>query len=429
MRKVYSFLLNNSLAKGSFILLIASVFSNISGYLFHLIIGRMLGPESYGVLQSYFSIFYFLGIPMSVFGILIVKIVSANSNDKLIEKKIVDSIFKPFINYGAIISGLLLFLFPFVGFLIKDKNFIIYFGVIFSAYIGIFQSIYSSIFYGLLQFKKNGFISIISGWSRLIICVAFVFILFNFKIFGVIIGTLLSTLLSLWLCWKIMKPFLIHNIKTSKKIPFNLKKESIILFFVQISMVSLYSVDVILARHYLPPFEAGGYAALSVLGKIILFASSPIISVMLPIIIKKYTNKENYHNVFVSCFAFIALASLFIVLLYVIFPIPMVRILFGNKYIAFHKDLMYMSIFFTLYSLVNLLSNYFISISKTVFAYVLSVGAVFQIIFINIFHKSIRQITIVNILVCALLFLSLLIYYFLDENKRKRVVVGDCTRI
>src|SRR3990167_10117453 len=52
-------------------------FFNAGNYFYHLLMGRMLGPESYGVLESTISFLYILSVPFMTLTLIIVKFVSA----------------------------------------------------------------------------------------------------------------------------------------------------------------------------------------------------------------------------------------------------------------------------------------------------------------------------------------------------------------
>ena len=52
----------------------------------------------------------------------------------------------------------------------------------------------------------------------------------------------------------------------------------------------------ILVKHFFSPHDAGIYAGLSLIGRVIFFFSAPIASVMFPVIVQKYARKENYEN-------------------------------------------------------------------------------------------------------------------------------------
>ena len=56
----------------------------------------------------------------------------------------------------------------------------------------------------------------------------------------------------------------------------------------------IITMDLILVKHFFSDQDAGVYATLSILGKIIYFAASPVASVMFPIVAGKHAKGEKY---------------------------------------------------------------------------------------------------------------------------------------
>ena len=56
--------------------------------------------------------------------------------------------------------------------------------------------------------------------------------------------------------------------------------------------IALYSQDVLLVRHFFSPYEAGIYASLAVLGKVIFYTSAALGFVMFPMIVEKKSVKN-----------------------------------------------------------------------------------------------------------------------------------------
>lgn len=107
MKKIKDFL-KHPLFSGSAIMIGGSLLANAFNYVYHLIMGRMLGPAMYGVLASIFSVLYIVSVvPMST-SFAIVKFISSAKDKK--ERIIVYESIKKFIFQIAIIISVLIFL-------------------------------------------------------------------------------------------------------------------------------------------------------------------------------------------------------------------------------------------------------------------------------------------------------------------------------
>jgi len=187
-------------------------------------------------------------------------------------------------------------------------------------------------------------------------------------------------------------------------------------FFSILAFTSLYTTDIVLARHFLPAQEAGFYAALATLGKIIFFASSPIVMVMFPMISEKHANGKKYTNLLSLSLGLVFLVCLGVSGVYFLFPKLMINILYGSQYLSASASLWLFAIFLSLYSFSYLLTNFYLSIKKVRIVSLPMTAALLQIILISLFHQNLRQTISMSVLTTALLLFSLLLYSLKSEE-------------
>src|SRR5690242_10099446 len=66
----------NSLVKNSAIVFAGTMAGNVLSYVYHLVMGRLLGPAGYGELSSLLSILYIFTVPLVVTQTVLVKFIS-----------------------------------------------------------------------------------------------------------------------------------------------------------------------------------------------------------------------------------------------------------------------------------------------------------------------------------------------------------------
>src|SRR3989344_3766281 len=81
--KLINKLINHPLFSGSAIMFVGSMGANAINYLYHLIMGRLLGPVEYGVLASLYSIMYLISIIPSSASVSIVKFISSAKDNEV----------------------------------------------------------------------------------------------------------------------------------------------------------------------------------------------------------------------------------------------------------------------------------------------------------------------------------------------------------
>ena len=76
LKKLWNYGRKDSLIRDSFILFTASSIVNVGAFIFHLIMGRFLGPANYGILGTLLTIVYIVNVPINVIQTTIKKFVS-----------------------------------------------------------------------------------------------------------------------------------------------------------------------------------------------------------------------------------------------------------------------------------------------------------------------------------------------------------------
>lgn len=413
------------LLSGSVILFSGSIIASLGGYLYHLLMGRMLGPSDYGILSSLVSWTYLLGIPVGVLSAVVIKYVSAlkeGSNPTTavvfyhwVEKKLIIIILFVFF--------ILLIISPVFAKFLHLNSVIGIILINFSSLIGVLSTLCSSTLQGFLRFGTNSILSICQSILKLILSVFLV--LLGFKVMGavsaIVFSTLIIYIISVIITRKVLREEKKEQEQKSFKLGGEIFKFAIPVFISSIAFTSIYTVDVLFARHFLSSQDAGLYSSLTVLGKIVYFASSSVGFVMFPIVSGKTAKGESNSKILFISFVVVLLICLGISSLYFIFPSLMVNLLFGKNYLLISSELGLFSIFMTFYSLSSLLNNYYLASSRTKMINLALITAVMQIVLIYFFHQNIRQIVEINIFSSGILLVTFL-YPFLKKDKFRFVL-------
>lgn len=409
-------LVKNQLIAGSFVMMVGSLTSGFGNYLYHLLMGRMLGPVDYGILASLIAISYLLNIPISTLNLVIVKFVSALKGQKKLGA--VTALFKAIrqkiLLYGLIALLLFYILTPLlVSFLhLKSILPLIIVGII--AFISVIAMVNRATLQGLLRFGYLSASNILEVTLK--VGSAVLLVIWGFKVngalFAFIVGVVAAYFFTLF-ALRFLPP-------ARGKKSFNGQQMltfAIPVFFSTLSFTSLFTTDIILARHFLEAQQAGFYAALAILGKIIYFVSLPVILVMFPMVSERHANGGRYRPLLLASLGLVGLACLGITTVYFLLPGLMVRILFGSAYLPAASYLGFFGIFLSLYSFSFLLVNFYLSVNRTKAVVFPIVASLTQIILISFFHASLLQVIKISILVTSLLLLSLMLYYYYDQAK------------
>lgn len=407
----------SKVARGSLVVLVGTLGGSFLNYLFHLVMGRLLSPAEYGVLVSLFSLLYIVGVPGAVLGTTAAKFASkykAKGDFKAVTEALV------WTSKVILASGLTLLFLSFLfrcqiaGFL-RISNPLL--PVLFSVFIVllILGSVPTGFLQGLLRFKAFSFISFLGPLLKLLLGVGLAAL--GFGVFGVTWGLILSSILITIITLALLKknlrfPFLESSFVVSDLLQYALPTTVILL-----ALTSFYNADVVLVKHFFSPEEAGIYSSVVTLGRIIFFGLSSVGVVMFPVASEKYESGRDPSAVFVNSLKLVGLGALLAVVLYSLFPGLLVRILFGEAYIGVVPYLGLFALFMALYSLVNLLVQFFLSIREMRIAGPLCALAAIQALALWFFHGSLLQVIRVNIAVAVFSLVALGFYYLWGKKQ------------
>ena len=408
--------------KGSLILLVSINIFNILNYFFHFISARFLGPINYGVLATIMSILYIFGIPSESIQ-MITSRYSTKFNikgDKGRIKNLMSKSIKKFLILG-IFSALLFIIFsPLIGrFLFIEEKILMLAGVVL---IGLFLvPITRGILQGTKKFKSLGLNYILDGSIKLVLTIFL--ILIGWKVYGAIVAIILS------LSFAFLFSFLsLKEILKEKKKEEEIKGIYSYSFPVLVSIASimiLLSIDIILAKRFFSAEIAGQYAVISMLSKIIFFATWPISKAMFPLTSEKHDKKEDSKNLLKKSFQIVLFIALLILLIYFLIPKSIIRILYGIQYLKMAPLLVYPSIALAILSLTNIIVFHNLSSDKKNINYVILFFVILQIILLSLFHSTLMEFARMLILNNALLFIAIAVLSLKSNFLKKRDEKGN----
>lgn len=407
MIKIFN-LIKHPLFSGSAIMVFGSNSVSFINYIYHLLMGRLLGPANYGELASIISLIGLIGILPGSVALVITKEVSSAKSEKEVSS-LVSWFKKKIFIFSMIYTLFILILSPIIGSFLKLSNlfYLVLIAVFF--FFSLQSSLNRSILQGILKFKEMIVSILVENSTKLIVSIGLVYL--GFQVGGAMLAFVISSLIGLYITILYLQPT-IKPTKDGELAP-NIKSMSAFALPValqSLAITSLYSSDVILVKHFFSTYDAGIYAALSTLGKIIFFGAGPIGAVMFPLVSQRKAKGQEYSRIFSYSFYATALVAASILIIYWLFPGMAIQLLYGKLFLGSAHLLVWFGIFITLFTFSALLLNYHLSLGNTSAVVLPLIAALAQIILIWFFHQSLFEVIIISAVVTALLLLSLLIY-------------------
>lgn len=401
------------LIKGGVIIIIGTLIGSVANYLYNTLTGRLLGPEDYGIFTSLLSLLAIVSVPMAA-----IQTVSAKFSSKFLAennlakiKSFVLSLHRRLWPIGLIIALAATGLSSWIGRYLRIPSTmpILILAIVFT--VAFLVPITRGVIQGRQKFFQLSINTSLDAVFRLGIGLSLISL--GFRVNGAIGGVVAGTVLAYLFSFLPIKDILKHQ-------PEQFDKKKILAYswptvIVILCLTALVNADIVMAKHYLPATEAGHYAALSTIAKIIFYFSGPIVGVMFPMISDLSAKGERHYHLLLTTLIAVFGASLIILVVFMLAPRLTINLLYGGQFVEIWPYLASMGLVMLLYGLVNVMANYFLSISQMKFVPFLVFFTFLEIILLAFFHQSISSFIIVLMLVQITLLLALFSLYLFNK--------------
>lgn len=402
----------NPLVAGSTFIFGGTLLANVFNFIFNFYMSRNLSVADYGILASIIS---FITLPSLAAGAvtpLVVNFAATYFAKHELDKAKALFIYLYKIIFGIssiIVIGLLLVTSVIATFFhIADKQLIILADIV------IFSSFFSLVNISFLQAKLEfKFLSINSLLAAVIKAgIGVLLVMAGFSVYGGVVAILLAYVIPYLLSFGRLgfvfsAPMSKLHVTTKEVVVYGIPSALAIL-----GLTSFITTDIMLAKHFFSEQQAGVYAGLSLIGRVIFFFSAPIGTVMFPLVVQRHARTEAYKHLLYMSLGLVLCMSLAVTIFYFLFPVFTITFFLKKpEYLVAVPYVGYFGLFITMYSLLSIMINFYLSIKKTVIWIPVVLAAITQAVAIWFFHASILMIVMISLLTSFLLLTGLLLYY------------------
>lgn len=406
---------NKDFFKDNFILFASNFMLGVFGYLYQFYLGRALGPGDYGIVGVLFAIAYIEGVSFNTILATTTKFTANLKARNEISR--INALFFSLLKY-ALILGIVIFLM----FLIFSKSIsyflnindavpIILVGLFFI--IAVLIPVNRGILQGLQHFKMLGANLIFEGITKIVFVI--ILVKLGFGVNGAMIALILSYLIPFSISYFQVKKLVGNNKEDVDIKP--LIRYSVPVLLSLFSLTLIFTLDVILVKHLLDPIKAGHYSALSLLGKVIFFASTSIAMVMFAKVSDHYESKKPTRPLFYKSLLLVLAIAVPITLFYFLFPYFTINLLFGREYYDIANIIGLFAMFMTIFSLLWITLFYNLSINRNWLVSIILIFDAIEVVMIYLYHSTLLQVVVVLLTLALVLFFILLSITILSKNE------------
>ena len=381
---------------------------NGGNYVYNLILGRLLGPESFAeaaLLVTLLLILSFLGM---TFQLATAKFAVLFSGEEWSNFR--NLMYRLAMGFGLATGVLMVFFSKDLQsfFNTNNSSMFIIFGIGIPLYF--LMSVNRGTFQGNQDFQKLSLTYQTEMWSRLLITLGLLLFVPLEPAFIVALGIALSFMFGL-----IPSNFKeISFAKTNALQPENAKRVSNFILLTacyEFTQIIINNSDVLMVKHYFNEMDAGLYASLALIGRVVYFVAWMFVMLLLPIVVQKQKDGEPTAPILFKYVGYISLLSVFIVMACYLFPELIISLMFGEAYISMSGLLWQYAFATSLFAISNIFAYYFLSLDHYIPVILSGLLGLSQILLVAFFHSSLEMVVQVQIIAMVALLVGQLIYY------------------
>ena len=388
--------------------MISAVVVNGGNYLYNLLLARILGPAQFSDAAVLITFLLTLSFIAMTFQVVTAKF-SILFNVKTFNI-FVSSMYRNALIIGVLL-GVLIIIFSLklqVIFQTSSSNMFVIFGVGVPLYF--IMSINRGIFQGKKEFKFLSITYQTEMFSRLFVTLGLILIFGTNSSETIAFGIIISFVFGMFpFRYKLFN--LQKKIEISKTYKNQVKYFFLLTAFYELTQIIINNSDILLVKHYFDPYNAGLYASLALIGRVVYFTAWMFVMLLLPKVIELKKEGKKTHLILFKYIGYISFLSFVITTSCALFPETIVQLLFGESYLEISSLLWKYSLATSLFAVSNIFAYYFLSLNQYIPVIISGIFGLIQLILIIWFHETLTQVVQMQIAAMfALLGVQILFY-------------------
>ena len=320
---------SSGLAQGGLAFFVATAMANLSNFVFHVIVSRLLGPSTYGALGALLNTLLVLSVPLAALQAVVTKAESAHLHSEGHGIGLRTALYRAVLA-GAVGTGMLVVLSPLVDSYLHFQSSVPMILLAIWVLPAVVGAVLQGVLMGRLRFSVVAVATVVGGiFGRLALGVLLIEL--GFGLDGAVLASVISQLILTGILLVPLMPEVIHSKVKELGIGFRSGVHSILALG---GYWVLASEDTVLARHFLPAKEAGLYASASTAGRIALFLPGAIGMLAFPRFARDKGAGHLSRSTIRWSFPATALLGLISAVVLLAVPSIVIEVLFGSSYLG-----------------------------------------------------------------------------------------------
>lgn len=396
------------------IFMLSAFVVNGGNYLYNVGLGRILGPKAFADAAILITLMLVLSFVAMTFQLAVAKFTTEFSEVK--QLLFVRNAYKKATIFGLILGAVIVVFATELQTLFQTES-----STMFTIF-GIAVPLYfiMSVNRGNLQGQKS-FVELSVTYQLEMICrLAFTFAFLMF--FNISSSIAVSSAIAISFMAGI---FPYRKVNSKKKIYKALtakENKAVLKFFIltacyELTQIICNNSDILLVKHYFPSYDAGLYASLALIGRVVYFVTWMFVMLLLPTVVTMRKNGENSVPVLLKYVGYITVLAGAIIAFTFLFPTVAVQLLFGEQYMSIAPLLGWYAIATSFFALSNIFAYYYLSLDHYKPIVIAAFFGAIQVVLIIFFHNSLYEVVIAQVAAMGGLLVAQLVYFGLSQRK------------
>lgn len=382
----------SKLARASAWMFAGTVAGGLLGYVFQVVMGRMLSTPDYGLFSAMMALFMVFAAPLGTLMMVISRKVSeyraTQDSGSITHFYYSINVYTAVV--GAIILGACLMFAPQVQRYLKAPSVMPVYLLGALLFLTFLPVINDAFLQGLQKFRWLSASSTLRVLLKIVFSVALVWM--GFDVAGALGGTILASLVG----WGVTFWALHRPLAEGRGKPFHTAhlsfRPALPVLVANTAFAAMTQLDMVLVNYYFPPHEAGLYAAASIIGKAVMYLPSGIAMALFPMVAENHARDRSSSHLLLQAVGLTALLCGAGAAFYFLFGEWIIDLLYGRSYQGAGEVLKYFGFAILPMAMVMVAEYFLIAKGKVLFAYLFAGIAPLQLIAIHFFHNSLNQV-------------------------------------
>lgn len=391
---------------------------NAGNYFYNLLLGRLLGPEGFSDAAILVTFLLVISFAAMTFQLTVAKFTVVFEKEKISNFLIL--LKKHGIGVGFLTGTIIVLMSSELQsvFNTRSSEMFTIFGIGVPLYF--LMSINRGYYQGSKKFYRLSMTYQSEMLSRLGLTILFLYLLDINSSIIIAIGILISFVFGLI-------PFKSIGADAGNRIGLDKKDMKIILGFISITafyeftQIIINNSDILLVKHYFMAHDAGLYASLSLIGRVVYFVAWMFVMLLLPKVVQRKKDGEETYSVLLKYVGYVSLLAASIVLATYLMPNLIIQLMFGEAYLDMAPLLWKYAIATSVFAISNVFVYYFLSLDNYLPVVLSGIFGLCQIALIVVFHDTLEQVVNMQIITMFLLLIMVLAFFFYQHKSQLRL--------